>query len=68
MSREPLEASRFSARLALWLGPHERPRVIRRVAAIGLTEGFNAMKAPMRSAGVEVLQTLTYDEAAQHYA
>jgi putative long chain acyl-CoA synthase len=68
MSREPLEASRFSARLALWLGPHERPRVIRRVAAIGLTEGFNTMKAPMRSAGVEVLQTLTYDEAAQRYA
>ena len=52
------------------LASHERPRVVRRVATIPMTEGFGPIKARARAAGLDeggALQMLRWSDERGRY-
>jgi acyl-CoA synthetase (AMP-forming)/AMP-acid ligase II len=68
MSEQPLDAARIT-RACGELRAHERPRWVRRVASIPLTEGYRPIKAKLQDeAASEVLDQLRYDPASERYA
>jgi hypothetical protein len=67
-SEQPLDPTRLSQALADALPPEQRPRLIRRVVEIAMTEGFRPMKTRLRDGGPgTVLQTLQLDDAREAY-
>jgi hypothetical protein len=67
MSDKPLDAARIT-RACSELWPHERPRLVRRVAEIPMTEGFRPIKAKLQEQGSPpALEVLRYDAAAERY-
>lgn len=70
VAKQPLDGERVSHHVNEVLAPHERPRRIVRVASIPLTDGFRPMKASLRAGtrDLEVIDTLSYDEARERYS
>ena len=69
-STEPLDAERVTEKLTTLLEAHERPKIVRRVATIPMTEGFRPIKARARHAGLDegaALQTLTWSDELGRY-
>ncbi|WP_236604988.1 AMP-binding protein [Sandaracinus amylolyticus] len=66
-----LDADTLSREIALALVPARRPRFVRLVDAIPLTDGYRTMKAPLREAGVSMddrAGTFVYDATTERYA
>ncbi|HZO16545.1 MAG TPA: alpha/beta fold hydrolase [Polyangiaceae bacterium] len=64
VSTQELDAARLGRRICAQLLPHERPRRLRRLHDIPMTEGFQPLKRPKG----EALEVLTYDPARESYS
>ncbi|MBI4702601.1 MAG: AMP-binding protein [Deltaproteobacteria bacterium] len=68
VARGKIDVARLSALVRAELPPAARPRLIRRLDAIPMTEGFRPLKARLRAAGSGAArELLCYDENKQQY-